>query len=261
MEGRQGQRPADGDAMKVGLIISALDETWSVRETIETALRDDDGRIVDILMATAPYSTPECRKVVAEMMAERPGLVREHVQSQLKGVGGAMRECIPIVKGDWVVIMSSDLETPPDRLKDIIDRAEKGDVDIVATSRWLPGGDFGNYSRVKLVCNWIFQRSFSLLYLCRLTDMTYGYRAYRREVLERYSWSETGLAFFLESLVKPLRDGMKVVEVPVSWRRRQEGKSHMVLSEYARYFRTGLKVRFARRRSFLADGGGAEAGT
>ena len=238
--------------IKVGLIISALDETWSIRETIETALGGNDGRIVDILMATAPYSTPECRKVVAEMVEEHPGLVREHVQSDLKGVGGAMRECIGLVKGDWIVLMSSDLETPPERLKEILDRAEKDDVDIVATSRWMKGGDFGDYSKTKLVCNWLFQKFFSALYLCSLTDMTFGYRAYRRKVLERYAWNETGLAFFLESLVKPLRDGQNVVEIPVNWRRRREGVSHMVLSEYLRYFKIGFKVRFASKKSMLA---------
>ena len=149
--------------------------------------------------------------------------------------------------------MSSDLETQPEKVKDLIARAKMGDVDIVATSRWLDGGDFGDYSPPKKIANWLFQKIFSLLYGVALTDMTFGYRAYRTALFTRYQWRETGHAFFMESLVKPLRDGKRVVEIPVQWRRRQEGKSHIKLSEFVRYFRVGLIVKFAPRRTLLTD--------
>ena len=230
------------------VVITALDETWSVRETIDRVVADNKDDVCDIVMAIAPHTTAACRAVIDEMEAKYPGLVRRHEQCRLSGVGGANQECAELIQAEWVVFMAADLETPPESVKDIIARAKCDDVDIVTTSRWLKDGDFGDYSRIKLLCNWIFQKMFSLLYWTPLTDMTFGYRAYRTALMARYRWRETGQAFFMESLVKPLRDGKRVAQIPVKWRRRQEGASHIVPSEFLRYFRIGLSVRFAAKR-------------
>lgn len=237
------------------VIVTALDETWSVRETVERIVADNSDDVTDIVMAIAPHTTAECRAVIDEMEVKFPGLVRRHEQNRLPGVGGAIQECAELVTAEWTLLMASDLETPPEAAKAIIARAKQGEADIVSSSRWAKDGSFGDYSRIKRVCNWIFQKVFSALYLSHMTDMTYGYRAYRTELLRRYRWHETGLAFFFESLVKPLRDGRRIVEVPVRWQRRKEGVSHVKSAEFWRYFRIGLTVRFASRKSLLRDKG------
>ncbi|MGI9346714.1 MAG: glycosyltransferase [Gammaproteobacteria bacterium] len=242
---------SDGPGFAV--IVTALDETWSVGETVHRVVADNKEDLAEIIMATAPHATTACRAAIADMCAAYPQLVREHEQSHLPGVGGAIRECAATVDAQWIIMMASDLETQPEKVKDLIARAKMGDVDIVATSRWLDGGGFGDYSPTKKIANWLFQKIFSLLYGVALTDMTFGYRAYRTALFTRYQWRETGQAFFMESLVKSLRDGKRVVEIPVQWRRRQEGKSHVKLSEFVRYFRVGLTVKFAPRRTLLTD--------
>lgn len=233
------------------VIITALDETWSLRETTDCVVAENRDHVTDIVIATAPHTTAACRAVVEEMKEKHPSLVRGYQQERLPGVGGAIQECVDNIRADWTIFASADLETPPDKIKDLIARAKKGDVDIVATSRWLDDGNFGDYSRLKLLCNWIFQKLFSFLYRTPMTDMTFGYRAYRTALLRRCLWRETGHAFFMESLVKPLRAGARVTEVPVSWRKRREGESHIKLSEFLRYFRIGFAVRFTDKRSFL----------
>ncbi len=235
-------------AGQFGVIITAVDETWSLSETIQRLLADNASDIVDIVVATAPQATPECLAVVAELVAQHPACVRWHEQARLPGVGGAIQECVGLVRGDWVVLMSSDLETPPAVVREMIARARRGDVDIVATSRWMDGGGFGDYSRVKLLCNWLFQKFFSLLYRTQLTDMTYGFRAYRTQLLRDYRWRETGHAYFLEALVVPLRDEQRVVEIPAEWQRRREGTSHIRLRDFLRYFYIGLCVWFRPRK-------------
>lgn len=234
------------------VIITALDETWSLKETVRRVAEENRETVSDIIMTIAPHTTADCRAAIDEMEAAYPGLVRRYEQRRLPGVGGALRECVELVDAEWFVMMSSDLETPPDRVREMIARARTGDVDVVATSRWMAGGDFGNYHPVKLMCNWVFQKFFSALYGCALTDMTFGFRVYRTALFRRFCWTETGMAFFFESLCKPLRMGARVVEIPVQWRRREEGESHIKASEFVRYFRVGLAVRFMRRKRFVA---------
>ncbi len=231
------------------VIITALDETWSVKQTVERVAAENADDVAEIIMAIAPHTTAACREAIDEMETKFPDLVRRLEQRELPGVGGAIRECVATVKAPWTLMMAADLETPPESVKDIVRRAMEGDVDIVATSRWIKGGAFGDYNRVKLVCNWIFQKMFSLLYLSRLTDMTYGYRAYKTAILQDYRWKETGMAFFMESICRPLRCGERIAEVPVKWQRRREGISHITLAAFLRYFRIGLAVRLASKAS------------
>ena len=95
------------------VVITALDETWSVRETIDRVVTDNGNDVCDIVMAIAPHTTAACRAVIDEMEAKYPDLVRCHEQSRLPGVGGANQECAELVQAEWVIFMAADLETPP----------------------------------------------------------------------------------------------------------------------------------------------------
>ncbi len=247
--------PADGESLAgdVGVIVTAVDETWSLRETVDTLLSENADAIAEIVIGIAPRTTAECRAVIASLEAAYPDRVRHHEQTRLPGAGGANRECIPLMRSSWLLIMAADLETHPGTAAAMIARAGLGDVDIVATSRWLGGGRFGDYSRIKRVCNWLFQRFFSALYGVRLTDMTFGFRLYRASELRRYRWRETGHAFFFETLVKPLRCGARIAEIETHWRGRREGRTHMPAFEYLRYFRIGLLTRAQPASRLLAD--------
>ncbi len=235
----------------VGVIITAIDETWSLRETVGTLLGQNADAVQEIMVGMAPHTTAACRAVVAELESAHPGIVRHHEQRTLPGAGGANRECIPLMHSPWILLMAADLETDPGTAAEMIERAGAGDVDIVATSRWLGGSRFGDYSPLKRACNWLFQWMFSALYGVRLTDMTFGFRLYRAGELCRYAWRETGHAFFFEALVTPLRCGARVAEVRTGWRRRREGTTHMPATEYLRYFRIGLSTRARPARSLM----------
>ncbi len=239
-------------AGKVGVIITAVDETWSLRETVGTLLTENTEAIGEIMIGIAPHTTAECRAVITALEAAHPDHVRHHEQTGLRGAGGANRECIPLMRSPWLLIMAADLETHPGTAAAMIARARLGDVDIVATSRWLGGERFGNYSPIRRVCNWSFQQVFSILYGVHLTDMTFGFRLYRAKELNRYAWRETGHAFFFETLIKPLRGGARVAEIKTHWQRRQEGTTHMPSLEYLRYFVIGLLTRAQPEHSLLA---------
>jgi hypothetical protein len=55
----------------------------------------------------------------------------------------------------------------------------------------------------------------------------------------------------LETLLKPLRLGVPVIEIPSVWKARTEGESHNSFFRNFTYFRTGLKTRFAGREAIL----------
>jgi hypothetical protein len=148
-------------------------------------------------------------------------------------------------------MMASDLETNPSDVKPLIEQARRNPDAIITASRWQSGGAFHGYDPVKLVANKIFQTLFSAIYATRLSDMTYGYRLFPRNLVRSINWEELRHAFLFETIVKPLRLGVTIIEIPSVWQARTEGKSQNTLMQNFLYLRTGLRTRFAKRSSLV----------
>jgi len=232
--------------MAITFILPVLNETGSLRVTVETITGLAADQLHEILIVTADRSTPESLEVVGQLQQELPEVVRVHRQ-RLPRLGGAIREAFELAGGSHVMLMASDLETDPEMIPRFIEKMQEARWDIVCGSRWLAGGGFEGYGRLKTWLNWTFQRCFRLWYGVRLTDLTFAYRLYRREVLEGIRWDELGHPFLLECLLKPLRLGARVVEVPCRWRSRREGASAGSLRETLRYVPLAVRVRLMRQ--------------
>jgi hypothetical protein len=72
-------------------------------------------------------------------------------------------------------------------------------------------------------------------------------------LIQAIRWTELRHPFLFETIVKPLRLGVPVVEIPTSWRARREGESQNTLKHNLLYFRTGLQTRFTFRKSLLCS--------
>jgi hypothetical protein len=147
--------------------------------------------------------------------------------------------------------MAPDLETKPEDAPVLVAAAKANPDAVITASRWK-GGGFSGYNPVKLSLNWIFQRIFAVIYMVNLSDMTFGYRILPTYLTKTIRWDELRHPFVLETIVKPLRLGIPVVEVPTSWTARVEGESANTFMRTFEYFRPGLRVRFMRRDAILA---------
>lgn len=237
--------------MKVSIILPLMDEVVSLRKTCEIVL-GENAEVSEVLIVVCPRTTPDALATAAELAREYPGviLVREQHRPRL---GGAIRDAFEWTTGSHVVMMASDLETDPYSVKDLIAKAREG-WDIVTATRWKGSGGFQGYSRIKFYANWIFQKMFGLLYLTSLSDLTYGYRIFKAEWVKNVRWEETGHPFLLETVLKPLRLGARVVEIPSTWIARTEGESHNPFLRNFIYFRIAIQTRLRSRQRFWRTG-------
>ena len=234
----------------VSIILPVINETVSLRKTVETVLRDVKHELIrEFIIVVCKRTTPEAMAVAAELEKELGELVVV-LQQKLPFLGGALRDAFDVARGSHVIIMGSDMETNPEDVHVLIEAEQKTPSGVVTTSRWIRGGKFHGYSPIKLLCNWIFQRFFSLLYWTRLTDMTYGFRILPTSLVQTINWEEVRHPFLLESAVKPLRLGVPVSEIPTVWTPRIEGESQNPFFRNFEYFRIGFKARFANKNSF-----------
>jgi glycosyltransferase involved in cell wall biosynthesis len=235
------------------VILPVVNETYSLVETVDSILATSKPDVRELLIVVCDKTTRESMATIESLSARLGDLVVVHHQ-KLKFLGGAMREAFDLARGTHTIMMASDLETDPALVPRLIAEARANPSAVVTVTRWHKDGSFENYSGVKLIANWIFQKLFSALYWTNLTDMTYAYRIFPTKLLQAIKWEELRHPFLFETMIKPLRLGVKAIEIPGAWRSRTEGESQNTFGRNFEYFRIGLRVRFADARDLLRNG-------
>jgi len=233
-------------------VLPTLNETTSLEHTVDCLVRDLRDDLVQIVVIVCERTTPEALATAEAAVERYPDLVSIHWQD-LPYFGGAIRKAFEVSTGSHTILMAPDLETKPEDAPVLVAAAKEHPDAVITASRWR-GGGFEGYNPVKLVLNWIFQRIFAVLYLTNLSDMTFGYRILPTHLTKTIRWEELRHPFVLETIVKPLRLGVPVVEVPTSWTARVEGESVNPFLRNFEYFRPGLRTRFMKRDRILIDG-------
>lgn len=219
---------------RVSLVIPAYNEEKSIGKVVSDnrALRLFD-EIIVVDNCSTDRTCERAKKAGARVVSEG-----------MQGYGFAIRRGLSESKGDIIVITESDdtfEATDAFKLLAYID-----DADLVLGSRTnfelvRPGakmGPFlkwGNFSIAKLL---------QLLWLgkIRLTDVGCTFRAIRRKSLNRVmnKFSIGGSSFSPEMIIKCVKSGMKVIEIPV-WYKERIGDSK-ITSNFWKSFTLGLEM-------------------
>ncbi len=125
------------------------------------------------------------------------------------------RTCPP----DIVVFVDADYSDHPEELPRLIEPILAGEADVVIGSRVLGERERGALLPQARAGNLVACLMIRLLYGHRYTDLG-PFRAARWEALERVGMSDPDFGWTAELQVKALRHGLRVTEVPVSYRRR-----------------------------------------
>jgi len=157
-------------------------------------------------------------------------------------VGWAVREGMELATGTHCALLSADLETEPEAVDRMVRLIAETGCDGVIGNRWLKGGGFKNYDRLKLALNWAFQRIFRVLYWTELGDLTYGFKTLSREIVRGIPWESTLHEIYIETTVRPLKRGFLMKQVPTVWIGRREGESKNTLLRNFRYVRTAIRT-------------------
>lgn len=161
---------------------------------------------------------------------------------------------------DVVVEMDADGSHAPEDLPRLLDALAThvdaaGGADVVLGSRYVPGGQVANWPRYR---QWLSRGGnyYSRTALgVGIKDLTGGFRAYRRHVLERIDLSTVasqGYCFQVDLAWRSVRAGFTVVEVPIVFTEREQGQSKMtsaiVREALWRVTAWGMQRRVARLR-------------
>ncbi len=143
---------------------------------------------------------------------ERAG-IRFLVQDE-PGRGYAFRFAASIVKGKYVIFLSSDGNEDPADIPRFIQLLEEGN-DLVIASRLAKGGRNKDDDKFFPIRKWmlqVFTCLVNLIWHGRLTDVWNGYRAFRAESLRELSTTADGHSIELQQSILALKFNYKIAE-------------------------------------------------
>jgi glycosyltransferase involved in cell wall biosynthesis len=201
-------------------VIPALDEEGALPEVL-AELRSTGLRQVVVVDNGSRDRTIELARAGGAVVAEEAH----------RGYGAACLRGIAVCRGsapppDVIVFLDADGSDDPAELERLLGPIRDGRADLVIGSRTLPGAQVerGALSPQARAGNFVASRMIRLLYRARHTDLG-PYRAIRLDALERLEMQDLDWGWTAEMQVKAIRRGLRVLEVPASWRRRRGGKS------------------------------------
>jgi glycosyltransferase involved in cell wall biosynthesis len=173
--------------------------------------------------------------VVERLRPEMPGL-RLHRNQFGRGALNAVRAGLASAAAPYVLVTMADGSDEPHVVDQMVAEARDG-ADVVAGSRYMAGGHQVGGPLLKRSLSRVAGLSLHWLGGVPTHDCTSNFRLYSRRLLDAVSIeSRAGFELGLELTVKAHLLGMKVGEVPTTWRDRTAGESRFRLWEWMPHY-------------------------
>lgn len=227
----------------ISVLVPVMNEVESLRKTVDIIRADSPKIDFEFIIMLSPHSS---EPAVANAMSLQRNELRNCsvIIQKYPGLGGAYAHAIEVARGNYILMIASDLETDPNLVKNMIAKSREFPDAIITTTRWKgDSAGFASYGKTKKILNYVFQKWISLLYRTELTDYTFGFRLYPNQALSETKWQTTNFAFLLESILVPIRRGFRAIEIPHYWRPREEGRSNNQVRFLIDYFKIAIKIR------------------
>ena len=216
--------------MKRLIIIPTYNELANAPILIERIFKHIANSHILIIDDGSPDKTGE---KIKEIQRRYPGLFLLERASK-SGLGSAYRTGFAwgLERGyEELIEMDADLSHRVRDLKKMIEAKElQPNTDLVIGSRWVPGGRTENWSKSRELLSRAANLYVRAMLGMGVKDSTAGFRIYSSSILERLNLEaikSEGYSFQIEMTRAVYKLGGKMIEVPITFRERENGVSKM----------------------------------
>lgn len=216
--------PPNPNAPKPSLsvVIPCYNEVHTVKDIVGRVLAEE---LVDEVVIVDDGSTDGTRDVLSQIEAEADSRVQIVYHDNNRGKGAALVTGFQQTTGEVIIIQDADFEYDPREYGILLTPIQEGVATVVYGSRFL-GGTRKAMNFWNMVANKGLTLITNILFNAILSDMETCYKCFRREVIGGMKINSRGFDFEPEFTAKVLRQGIRIVEVPISYYGREydEGK-------------------------------------
>jgi glycosyltransferase involved in cell wall biosynthesis len=234
----------------LSVVVPVYNEGENVIPTLRGIVERTKTRPLEVLVVH-DFDEDTTVPVVRHLQAELPEL-RLHKNTLGRGVLNAMKSGLRAARAQFVLITMGDGSDNPADIDPMYELARAG-ADVVAGSRYMRGGQQLGGPLLKRSMSRAAGLSLHWLGGLPVHDATSNFRLYSKRLLNQVTIESVGgFELGLELTVKAYRLGMRVDEVPTTWRDRTAGQSRFKLWQwlprYLHWYWRGLAGRLKTRR-------------
>ena len=223
------ENPIDLSKKKIIVVIPAYNE----EETIGNVIKKCKSYTNEIIVVN-DGSTDRTEKIAYDLGATVVSFYRN------KGLGRAMRAGLREAlkqNADIIITIDADGQYLAEEIDSLLDLIRKNEADLVLGSRFL--GKIEKMSGIKRLGNKIFSWMVRNVTGLPLKDPNTGFRVIKAELLKVLHLSSS-YTYTQEMIIRAVEEGFRVREVPITFKKRNKGKSRL-MSDPAEYgIRTSL---------------------
>lgn len=228
--GRRGRRLTIM-ASRYALIIPALNEAESIGKLLRQIPHDIFCQVI-VVDNGSQDSTAEVARDAGAQVVHEPR--RGYGQACLAGIAALRQEV------EAIAFMDADLSQDPADILRLLRCFEDGNWDLVIGSRVLARSEPGSLTPLQRFGNWLATRLIRRIWGVSFTDLG-PLRVVRRETLDVLKLRDRDFGWNVEMQAKAASRRLKIVEVPISYRRRKFGKSK-ISGTLSSSLRAGFKI-------------------
>jgi len=203
------------EPLGVAVVIPVLNEAASIAGVISEIPHDVAPEIIVVDGGSSDGTAEIAAAAGARIVV--PGQ-QGYGRACLAGGTGASVDC------GIIVFMDGDGADRGDLIARIVEPIRQGKYDFVIASRARGEREPGSMAWHQLLAGYLAGFCMRALYGVRYTDMC-AYRAIRRDCLDRLGMREMTYGWNIEMQMKAARSRLRILEVPMPYRRRSGGES------------------------------------
>ncbi|MFO1520145.1 MAG: polyprenol monophosphomannose synthase [bacterium] len=214
--------------MKTTVVLPTYNEAENLPSIVPAILQALPEAQVLIVDDGSPDGTG---KIADGMAAQNPERIQVVHREKKEGLGRAYLFAFQIALdrgADVILQMDADFSHPPEVLPLLVEALRKNDFAL--GSRYIPGGGIENWDFRRRLLSRAGNLYARLILSSPIHDLTGGFKAFRRPVLEYLLASPidcSGYSFQIEMTSRALAAGFRCVEIPFVFTERQVGVSKM----------------------------------
>jgi glycosyltransferase involved in cell wall biosynthesis len=211
------------------VVIPTLDEAQSIAAVVRSIPRPLVGRIIVADGGSRDATVRRAQEAGAEVIGAGRGYGR-----------ACLAATMAADEADIVVFMDGDGADDPQVIARFLEPIRSGRFDFVIGSRARGKREPGSIAWHQLAAGILAGWGMRLLYGVRYTDMC-AFRAIRRDALLELGMRELTYGWNIEMQMRAARAGLRILEIPVDYRRRSGGTSK-VAGSLSGTVRAGVRI-------------------
>ncbi|WP_308291596.1 glycosyltransferase [Microbacterium sp. G2-8] len=241
-------------AVDLTVIVPTFNEAGNVEELVRRVTASVGAHRAEILFVDDSSDGTELEVARVALTAMLPVRVI-HRDVPEGGLGGAVLLGMREARADTCVVMDGDLQHPPEKIPEIVERLHQGDVQIVVASRYVGSGTSAGLAdatrrMISRGSNLVTRAMFPVR-LRRVTDPMTGFFGIDRSRLDLETLRPRGFKILLEIIV---RTPLRVAEVPFDFADRFAGASKASLRQGVWFLQQLTMLRFGKMSAYALIG-------